>query len=238
MGRPIVDLTGKKFGMLTVLGMDNRPRTGHDPVWWICKCDCGNVKSIRGGDIKQRGKEFKNVSCGCYKHKRFLTHGEAGTRLYGVWNAIKQRCYNPTCREYKFYGAHGISMCDEWRYNYESFMKWCIEHGYDKNAPRGKTTIDRIDVYGNYEPNNCRFITMLSQSRNRRNTILLTHNGKTQSLPDWSDETGLSQRVIWDRLKEGWNVSDALTIPKRKHIGGKYVISRRKTVQNARPDRV
>lgn len=222
MGRPIIDLTGQKIGMLTVLGIDNSiPRTGQDPVWWLCRCECGNVRSFRGGDIKQRLKDgFKNISCGCYIRKRFLTHGKTGTRLYNVWNEIKQRCFNPSCREYRFYGARGITMCDEWREDFVSFERWCLDAGYDETAPRGQFTIDRIDTNGNYEPSNCRLADMRVQANNRRKNRLLTLYGQTKTMSEWSRVTGFSARLIHDRLSAGWNVEKTLTTPKRISKGG------------------
>ena len=91
-------------------------------------------------------------------------------RLYGVWNNIKQRCFNPKNPSYKYYGGRGIAMCDRWLNSYNAFETWAIQNGYDEHAEIGKCTIDRINVNGNYEPNNCRWISIAEQNRNKQNS--------------------------------------------------------------------
>lgn len=155
------DLKGKRFGRLEVIsyvGADSRGRSK-----WLCKCDCGKeitarVDSLKRGDTK---------SCGCYhaeevaKYSR--THGLSRNRLYSVWSNMKNRCMCPTSRRFKDYGGRGISVCQEWTNSFLSFYEWAMESGY-----RQGLTIDRIDVDGNYEPSNCRWITNEEQQRNKR----------------------------------------------------------------------
>lgn len=165
------DLTGQRFGRLTavrsVKGKDGRTA-------WVCSCDCGGETTAKPGHLKSGHTK----SCGCIftdvmkgnRHRR--THGgapaENKTRLYHVWQDMKRRCYNPNSSIYKHYGGRGIAVCEEWKTDFQEFRKWAQENGYNSEAPRGKCTLDRIDVNGNYEPSNCRWVDMKTQSANRR----------------------------------------------------------------------
>ena len=97
-----------------------------------------------------------------------VVHGGINDRLYEVWGSMKKRCNNPNDKSYKNYGGRGIKVCKEWNENYLSFKKWAYKNGYDENAPHGECTIDRINVNGNYEPNNCRWISNAEQQKNKR----------------------------------------------------------------------
>lgn len=157
---------GDKYGRLTVV--ERATPIGEKPIKWKCLCECGNYAVVETSKLKSGSTK----SCGCYKaeisKQISATHNMSSTRLYRVWCAIKRRCYLPTCREYRFYGALGVKMCDEWKNDFVTFHDWAINTGYDEDAPRGKCTIDRIDPYGNYEPSNCRWVDMNVQSHNKR----------------------------------------------------------------------
>ena len=168
----LIDLTGQRIGRLFVVqrcGSQN----GH--ATWLCRCDCGNEKIISVSSLKQGTQ-----SCGCLwveainnwnqsEEKKKVTaslkttHGGRGSRLYRIWRAMKTRCRNSNVPCFRYYGGRGIRVCDEWEGSFQSFAEWAIQNGYDDNL-----TIDRIDNDGNYEPSNCRWVTMTEQNKNKR----------------------------------------------------------------------
>ena len=138
-------------------------------------------------------------------------HHMTNTRLFNVWQNIKRRCYTKTNPSYKYYGACGVQICDEWRYSFQKFYDWAIKNGYDENAPKGQCTLDRIDTNGNYEPNNCRWVSMKVQNLNRKANVVLEYNGKKQTLKEWSIELEINYCTLLYRLRRGWSVERALT---------------------------
>lgn len=204
-----IDLTGQKFGRLTVI-----EKNGHkgEKIAWLCKCDCGNYVTVTGTGLKSGNTK----SCGCLKKeivsKIKTKHGDANTRLYQAWQNMKNRVNNPNQTEYKNYGGRGIKICAEW-YSYENFRDWSLSNGYDDTL-----TLDRINVNGNYSPENCRWVGKIVQANNKTNNHFLTYNGKTQTLTQWEKETGIRRQTIDDRIKSGWSVKDALNTPVEKHL--------------------
>lgn len=209
-----IDLSGQKFGYLTVVERDveHRRPNGKTRTYWRCKCDCGNDVTV-AADALRRGDQ---VSCGCYRRQsasqQFATHGKTKNRLYTVWAGIKARCYNPNTRVYPYYGGRGIQMCDEWKNDFSSFYDWMTANGYDENAKRGEFTIDRIDPNGNYSPENCRLVTQLEQMNNVRSNHIITYNDESHTIAEWSRMTGINQFKIRNRIVNlGWSVERALT---------------------------
>lgn len=138
-------------------------------------------------------------------------HGYAGkkrTRLYNTWLNMKQRCYNENVESFKYYGGAGITICDEWKNDFESFKEWALSNGYKNNL-----TIDRIDVHGNYEASNCRWITNSEQQMNKRNNHYISYHGVIKTLTEWSTELGLGIKTIERRLNNGWGVERAFSAP-------------------------
>ena len=169
------DLIGKVFGRLTVIERadDYIYPNGNHSAKWRCRCSCDNHTII---DVNQIDlKRGDTISCGCvsseFLTKLNTTHGKSKTRLSRVWRGMLGRCYTKTAGGYKNYGERGITVCDDWRNDFQAFYDWAMANGYDENAPFGECTIDRIDVNGNYEPSNCRWISNKEQQKNKRKKI-------------------------------------------------------------------
>ena len=168
------NLTGQRFGRLVVLEYAGKKESGKSyKNMWLCQCDCGNTKAIAHGQLING----HTTSCGCYHKEKFgdlnRTHNLSGKcgRLYPLWKSIKYRCNNPHCKSYPDYGGRGIKMCDEWENDFVAFHDWALANGYKRivgDSGRNKLSIDRIDVNGNYEPSNCRFVDDFVQANNKR----------------------------------------------------------------------
>lgn len=198
------DLAGMRFGRLTVLNRaaDHITAKGYHHIMWNCICDCGVKCVIRGKSLT--GNVTR--SCGCLQKEqikeRASKHNGFGTRLYNIWNSMRQRCNNPNHRSYHNYGGRGIKICAEWD-DFNIFRAWALSAGYDETAVRGKCTLDRIDVDSGYSPNNCRFINMREQADNRRGSIILEHDGETHPLTVWAEILGIKYPTLWKRYRSG-----------------------------------
>lgn len=208
--------TGLQFNHLTVIS-EPVIRTNHNfktARYVSCRCVCGNVKEIRVDYLIHNNVK----SCGCLKHKSYTTtHGESGSRLYGVWSNMKDRCYNPNNGYYALYGGRGIKLCPEWEHNYSAFRDWALANGYQDDAGHYQCTIDRIDNNGDYCPENCRWVGMVRQCNNRSSCRYVTRNGRTLSLKQWCQELNMAYKSVHTRIRHGWDVEVALTTPFRGH---------------------
>lgn len=137
--------------------------------------------------------------------RNHLIHGDSHTRLYHIWKSMRERCRVKSHTSYERYGARGIEVCSEWE-DYQTFKKWALDNGYNETL-----TIDRIDVNGDYEPANCRWATYKEQANNTRKNRILTAFGKTMTMTQWSEITGIKVATIWARLHKGWSIEDALS---------------------------
>lgn len=216
-------MIGRQFGEWTVIafdGCDGKNTT------YLCRCSCGTERHLR-----------KNVlihglskSCGCKrgehisvatKNKSKTPHsnpfkgtGEGKTRLHVIWDGMKKRCNCLTDKHYKWYGARGIKVCNEWSNSFQTFKTWALENGYEPSLE-----IDRIDNDGNYEPSNCRWVTRQQQMYNTRRNRMITYNGETKCMSEWGKAMNLSPDLIYDRLKRGWSIEKTLTTPVKKSCG-------------------
>ena len=201
-----IDLTGRQFGRLIVL-RDTGLKDKYGMSIWLCECNCGNKVKV---STKHLGKSTK--SCGCLRKDTNILlntkHGKSNTRLWKTWYEMKNRCNNKDDSNFYNYGGRGIKVCDDWNNNFEHFYDWALKHGYSDAL-----TIDRINNNGNYEPNNCRWISRAEQNNNKRNNHLLTYNGKTQNIKKWSEELGLKWSTIYSRLHQGWSIERTLSTP-------------------------
>lgn len=197
------DLTGKKYGKLTVI--KRAKNRGHN-TYWLCQCECGNFREAQASNLKMGTAN----SCGCDTREKIIKattkHNETKTRLYSVWSNMKQRCYNKKQIMYKYYGAKGIIVCDEWKNNYEAFRDWAFANGYGNNL-----TIDRINVNGNYEPSNCRWISNFEQQHNKSNNRFITYNYETHCISEWAHILEINVQTLVKRLDRGFTIEKALT---------------------------
>lgn len=206
---------GMRFGKWTTVVW--LPKSSERVGGWLCKCDCGNTSVIKT-NVLMKGR---SKSCGCdTQYKRKTKHGaRAGgefPRLYRIWLGMKERCYNKNSLDAKDYGDRGISVCKEWRNDYDVFKKWADTNGYSPSL-----SIDRIDVNGNYCPENCRWADDFQQARNRRNNAYYEINGELKSLAEWVDIYGANYYRVRGRLRRGWDIVNALTKPKGWRFNGK-----------------
>lgn len=175
-------------------------------TYYIVRCvECGDISEKRG-DTVSNGQ----AKCGCkYKDK---LHGKSRSKIYWAWGSMKSRCSNPNDPNYKNYGGRGITISDEWGNSFQSFCDWSINNGYTEEL-----TLDRIDVNGNYEPSNCRWVDMKTQCNNRRSNRLITYNGETLTMSQWADKLGINKMTLKSRLNiSNWSIEKAFNTPVRK----------------------
>lgn len=199
---PHVNLIGQRFGRLTVVGLASN-------ATWKCLCDCGGERQSVYTYALRAGK---TSSCGCLKREQAAangrataTHGMRHSRLYMVWSGMKSRCLNTKAHNWSSYGGRGIRICDEWM-NFEPFRDWALSYGYSRGL-----SIDRIDNDGHYEPGNCRWADVVTQANNRRSCVMVEIEGVMKNIAEWARLSGLSQEVIQQRIKSGWESNRLLS---------------------------
>lgn len=208
----VEDLSGERFGRLLVLERKENDKTNHSQ--WLCKCDCGKIIITRGcrlieGTVK---------SCGCLKREKHplnIKHNKYKTRVYRIWEGMKQRCYNPNFKKRKFYLDKGITVCNEWKNDFMSFYNWAINNGYEDTL-----SIDRIDNNKGYYPENCRWATITQQNNNKSINKKYEYKNKVYSLKELSNQFKINKDTLNSRLRNGWNLEKALKTPVRKRSGG------------------
>lgn len=215
MGR-YKDLTGQKFGRLTV--MEYAERDTQRVSLWKCKCECGKRVVVRGTSLRYGSTQ----SCGCLRRERALeactTHGLSGgkeqsSRLYRIWRNMKSRCFNSKTPKFKNHGGRGITICSEWLASYVNFHEWATNNGY-----KDSLVIERIDNNGNYDPGNCKWATYTEQNLNKRENHRVTFKGETKTLTEWGAELGIKFTTLSSRLTDyGWGVEKTLNTPVGAH---------------------
>lgn len=186
-------LPQSRYGRLTVIG---NAKGG-----WLCRCDCGTEKVVRAQCLKSGATQ----SCGCYQRdvrQRPWKHGMTYKPIYRLWVSMVDRCTRQNVPNYPLYGGRGIRVCERWM----TFENFYADMG---DRPEGMS-LDRIDSDGNYEPSNCRWATAKQQANNVRRNVLLTHNGKTQSIGLWAAELGIGIQTIRTRINRGASPEAAL----------------------------
>jgi hypothetical protein len=192
------DLTGMRFGRLTVLHYGTQAKV-RGKLKYECLCDCGNRTQVAG----YRLQDGNTVSCGCYLRGIITKHGRSGSPEYRAWHGMKQRCLNPSNQGYKHYGKRGIAVCERWI----KFDNFFADMG---PRPSAAFSLERIDVNGGYNPENCRWGTVGEQSNNKTNSRKITHDGETLTIQQWSRRSGLTTKVIAWRMSQGWTMAQIL----------------------------
>jgi hypothetical protein len=197
-------LLGQTFSKWTVLSYANARGPTH---YWNCRCECGREKEVAGESLK-RGL---SICCRTCAHrvpmKKQFKHGMSETRTYSTWKGMVQRCHNPRCKAFSFYGARGIHVCHRWR---SSFVNFLADVG---ERPSLAHQIERKNNNKGYSKSNCIWATTKMQSRNKRTTRWITYQGETLCIEDWAIRLGMVAVTVRHRLNRGWSVEDAFTKP-------------------------
>lgn len=198
-------LIGKRQGSITILGIEKIvPKVGR---LWRCRCDCGEEFLTSTSSLVSSGRKYCHT-CALKKNsertkKQLGKHFQSGTRLHKLWMAMKRRCYCAGDTGYRYYGARGIRVCDEWYNNFESFRDWALSNGYDDSL-----SLDRKDCNGNYCPENCQWIPLEDQKYNKRSSRFITVLGETHLLTEWARIIGVSHAAIIHAEKRGQRAED------------------------------
>lgn len=207
------NLIGERFGRLMVIRFSH----SKNGAVWLCRCDCGNETLVRTSILRCGSTN----SCGCGSREAALNnYSEARDRrkvpyphsrkMKDMYSNMQARCYDPSNKRWKNYGARGIKICAEWLTDIRAFYKWVFENGWEPGL-----TIDRINVNGDYEPSNCRFATALVQMNNTTRNRRLTWNGRTMTVTEWARKLGVRSQAIQHRVDRDWTIERIFTQPFR-----------------------
>lgn len=200
--RRLKDYRGIRFNRLVGVKMIAIDASKENNHLWLFDCDCGAQKEARIKNVRSG----KTTSCGCaFKEmmgSRNQKHGLSKCKSYRTWKDMRARCRNPNDTDFGLYGGRGISICERW----DNFSLFYADMG---ERPDGMT-LDRIDVDGDYSPENCRWANAETQANNKRSNLKIEFGGETLTLQQWANKTGIKRETIAARLKSGWSVSDAL----------------------------
>lgn len=203
------DLTGRRFGILTVVRRSDKGRSPRY-VYWECRCDCGGEII----SIDQNLKQAKIPNCGCLRERNSSTrlkactkHGMWRSREYKAWNDMKNRCSLPSVKAYKNYGGRGIKVCGRWM-DFRNF--------YSDMGPRPDgMTLERIDNNGDYGPGNCMWADMKAQQNNKRTCRFIEFRGERKTVTQWAESLGINSVTLRGRIAKGWSIERSLTSPVR-----------------------
>jgi hypothetical protein len=197
------NLLGRRFASLLVLCRSTDCGNGKKPtVKWECQCDCGNEVTVSGNALLSGHTK----SCGCLKIKHGYSNKE---RLYQTWKNMRRRCFDPTNNRWEHYGGKGITICPEWN-DYVLFREWAMSSGYNDDL-----TIDRIDVNGNYCPDNCRWVDAKTQANNVSRNHIIEYEGKKMTMSEFAGYLGISYSALQHRIERGWDMKSIVTTPQR-----------------------
>jgi hypothetical protein len=205
-----INLKGQKFNRLLVVDIYDKNKSGS--YRYICKCDCGKETIVQSSKLKIGWTK----SCGCLQKEivsaKGTKHKLCNHKLYGVFNSMKERCYNEKNIRFKNYGNRGVIICDEWRKDFKSFYDWAIDNGYKEGLQ-----IDRIDVNGNYKPSNCRFISFKDNMNNTTRNVWIELDGIKKTAAQWGEKTNINGIAIAQRVREGKTGLEAIYGAKYKN---------------------
>ena len=185
------DLTNKTFGYLTPLYVT---KTENKHTYWLCKCVCGATRILQVHQLTSG----KVTSCGCMNNKTQKSIViSKHKRLYTIYSSMIARCRNPKSKSYPYYGGKGITVFSSWKENFESFVKWSLVNGYNDSL-----SIDRIDNSKGYSPDNCRWVELKEQFKNKTNNVFYTHNNETHTMAEWCRILNFSIDLAKSRRKQ------------------------------------
>lgn len=197
------DLTGQRFNKLVAVRITGKRKNGL--ALWLCDCDCGEVTTVESAALRSG----KIQSCGCLQLAAASTHGMSYSPEYRCWSGMRVRCENIQAKGYAAYGGRGIEVCARWKDAFENFLE---DMG---PKPTKSHTIDRIDNDKGYSPDNCKWATKSEQANNRRSNINITAFGKTHTVAEWAELSGIHRMTIYQRLDAGWDWAIAVSKPTR-----------------------